>query len=89
MRGNHDIPQTSLRIEFDHNRDDYRGGHGLHCHVADRHGRIASINLETLTIMAGSLNGKEGRKAMEWIRANIYTLREEAEYWSKNGAVWQ
>ena len=89
MRGDYDIPRTRLSIEFDHRRDDYHRGHGLHCHVVSGHTRIASVNLETLSIMEGSLDGKEGRLAMEWIRDNAYSLRSDAEYWRDNGAVWQ
>ncbi len=89
MRGDYDIPRTNLSVEFDHCRDDYYGAHGLHCHVRDHNGRIASINLHSLTIMAGSLDGKDGRLAMEWIRDNAYTLTRDAEYWRDNGAVHQ
>ena len=89
MRGDYKIPGTSLKVEFDHTRDDYRGGHGLHCHVASNYGRVASVSLETLTIKAGSLDGRDGRIAMEWIRDNASTLRSDAEYWSENGSVWQ
>lgn len=88
MRGDYDIPRTSLKIEFDHRKDDYYGGHGLHCHVVSGRTRIASINLETLTPMAGSLSGKEGRLAMEWIRDNVDTLLADARYWRDNGSVW-
>lgn len=88
MRGDYDIPRTSLKVEFDHRKDDYHRGHGLHCHVVSGYTRIASVNLETLTVMAGSLDGKEGRLAMEWIRDNAYTLRQDAEYWRDNGSVW-
>ncbi len=89
MRGDYDIPGTSLKIEFDHNRDDYYRGHGLHCHVVEGRTRIASINLETLTVMAGSLpGGKEERVAMEWIRDNASMLRADAEYWRDNGSTW-
>ena len=89
MRGDYNIPRTNLKIEFDNNRDDYYGGHGLHCHVVDGRTRIASVSLETLSVMAGSLNGKEGRLAMEWIRDNVYTLMSDAEYWRDNGSIWQ
>lgn len=89
MRGDYNIPRTSLSIEFDHRRDDYYGGHGLHCHVVSGHTRIASVSLETLTVTKGSLDGKEGRLALQWIRDNAYTLRSDAEYWRDNGAVWQ
>lgn len=89
MRGDYSIPRTSLSIEFDHNRDDYHGGHGLHCHVVSGRTRIASVSLETLSVMAGSLDGKEGRLALQWIRDNAYTLRSDAEYWRDNGSVWQ
>jgi len=89
MRGDYNIPETSLSIEFDHNRDDYQRGHGLHCHVKEGRYRIASVSLESFSIMEGSLDGKEGRKAMEWIRDNASTLRSDAEYWRDNGAVWQ
>ena len=88
MRGDYDIPRTSLKTTFDHNRDDYKGGHGLHCHVVSGYTRIASVSLETLEVMAGSLDGKEGRLAMEWIRENAYTLRSDAQYWAENGSVW-
>ena len=74
MRGDYNIPRTGLKTEFDHRRDDYFGAHGLHCHVANHIDRIASVNLETLSIMAGSLDGKEGRLAMEWIRENASML---------------
>jgi hypothetical protein len=89
MRGDHDIPRTGLSTEFDHNRDDYHRGHGLHCHVVSGRTRIASVNLETLAVTSGSLDGKEGRLAMEWIRNNVYTLKEDARYWAENGAIWQ
>ena len=89
MRGDYDIPRTNLKIEFDHRRDDYYSSHGLHCHVVSGHNRIASVSLETLTLMAGSLDGKDGRLAMEWIKDNFYTLKSDAEYWRDNGAVWQ
>lgn len=89
MRGDYDIPNTSLKIEFDHRKDDYYGGHGLHCHVVSGRSRIASVNLESLSLMAGSLDGKDGRLAMEWIRDNAYTLRSDAEYWRDNGSIWQ
>ena len=89
MRGDYNIPRTNLKIEFDHNRDDYHGGHGLHCHVVSGYSRIASVNLETLSLMAGSLDGKDGRLAMEWIRDNQYTLKEDARYWAANGSIWQ
>lgn len=88
MRGDYDIPRTRLSIEFDHNRDDYYRGHGLHCHVVSGHTRIASVNLETLSVMAGSLDGKEGRLAMAWICDNANMLRSDAEYWRDNGSVW-
>ena len=88
MRGDYDIPRTGLKIEFDHNRDDYQGGHGLHCHVVFGRTRIASVILESFIVKAGSLDGKDGRLAMEWIRENAYTLRSDAEYWRDNGAVW-
>ena len=87
-RGNYEIPRTGLCTDFDHCRDDYYKGHGLHCHIKKGRDRIASINLETLTPMAGSLDGKEGRLAMEWIRANRSTLLEDAKYWRKNGSIW-
>ena len=89
MRGDYDIPRTSLRTDFDHNRDDYHGAHGLHCHVVSGRDRIASVNLETLSLMAGSLDGKEGRLAMQWICDNVYTLKEDAKYWRDYGAIWQ
>ena len=90
MARDYSISGTSLWIEFDRNRDDYKGGHGLHCHVADSSGRIASVNLESSPVVTrGSLDGKEGRKAMEWIRDNYSTLRSDAEYWRDNGAIWQ
>ena len=88
MRGDYDIPRTGLRIEFDHRKDDYHGGHGLHCHVRNNRERIASVSLESLSVMAGSLDGKEGRLAMEWIRDNASMLRSDAEYWRDNGSVW-
>ena len=89
MRGDYSIPRTSLSVEFDHRRDDYYGGHGLHCHVVSGRTRIASVSLESLTIMKGSLDGKDGRIAMDWIRDNVYMLRSDAEYWRDNGSVWQ
>lgn len=89
MRGDYNVPGTSLSIEFDHRKDDYYGAHGLHCHVVEGRTRIASINLETLTLMAGSLpGGKEERKLWEWINDNASMLREDAEYWRDNGSVW-
>ena len=88
MRGDYDIPRTSLKITFDHNRDDYHRGHGLHCHVVSGYTRIASVHLGTFEVVAGSLDGKEGRLAMEWIRDNAFTLRRDAEYWRDNGSVW-
>ncbi|MBR3131128.1 DUF4160 domain-containing protein [Candidatus Saccharibacteria bacterium] len=89
MRGDYDIPRTGLKTTFDHCRDDYYGSHGLHVHVKDHNGRIASVNLHSLTIQDGSLDGKEGRLAMEWIRDNAYMLRSDAEYWRDNGAISQ
>ena len=89
MRGDYDIPRTSLSVEFDHRRDDYYRGHGLHCHVVSGRTRIASVSLETFTVMEGSLDGKDGRLAMKWIRDNASMLRSDAEYWRKNGSVWQ
>ena len=74
MRGDYDNPCTGLSIEFDHNRDDHHGGHGLRCHVKEGRKRIASISLESLTLLAGSLEGKEGRKVMEWVRENVSML---------------
>ena len=88
MRGDYNIPRTSLRVEFDHRKDNYHKGHGLHCHVVSGRNRIASVSLESFTVMAGSLDGKDGRLAMEWIRDNAYTLRGDAEYWRDNGSVW-
>lgn len=88
MRGDYNIPGTNLKITFDHNRDDYHGGHGLHCHVVSGYTRIASVNLQTLSLTKGSLDGKEGRLAMDWIRNNAYMLKSDAEYWRDNGAVW-
>ena len=87
MRGDYDIPGTGLKIKFDHARDDYHRGHGLHCHVVSGYTRIASVSLETLTLMDGSLDGKEGRLAMDWIRSNAYMLKSDAEYWRDNGSV--
>lgn len=90
-RGEYKIPRTGLYTDFDHRRDDYYGAHGLHCHIKASHDsrdRIASVNLVTLTVMAGSLDGKEGRLAMEYIRENVTTLLEDAEYWRDNGAIW-
>ena len=89
LRGEYDIPDTSLKITFDHCRDDYYGAHGLHCHVVYGHTRIASVNLHSLSIMDGALVGKDGRKAMEWIRANSYTLISDAEYWRDHGGESQ
>ena len=89
MRGDYDIPGTSLKTTFDHCRDDYFGSHGLHVHVKNNLGRIASVNLHSLTIMDGSLDGKEGRLAMGWIRDNSSMLTRDAEFWRDNGAVHQ
>ncbi len=89
MRGDYDIPRTNLSIEFDHRKDDYYGAHGLHCHVVEGRDRIASVNLHSFTVMAGSLDGKDGRLAMEWIRDHASMLISDAEYWRDNGAIWQ
>ena len=89
QRGDYDIPNTSLKVEFDHCRDDYYRGHGLHCHVVSGYTRIASVNLHSLSIMEGSLDGKDGRRAMEWIRENAYTLISDAEYWRDEGGISQ
>ena len=89
MRGDYNIPGTGLKIEFDHRKDDYYGSHGLHCHIVDGRTRIASWNLESMSLMAGSLGGKEGREAENWIKDNRYMLLEDAKYWRDNGSVWQ
>ena len=91
MRGDYDVPRTSLSITFDHRKDDYYGGHGLHCHVLQggSDNRIASISLETFSVMAGSLpGGKEERILWDWIRSNASMLIEDAKYWRDNGSTW-
>lgn len=90
LRGEYDVPGTSFSITFDHRRDDYQRGHGLHCHVNQgSRDRIASISLETLSLMSGSLpGGKEERILWDWIKSNASMLRADAEYWRDNGSVW-
>ena len=91
LRGDYNVPGTSLLVTFDHRRDDYQKGHGLHCHVKkpDSPDRIASISLETFSVMAGSLpGGKEERILWDWIQSNASMLIADAEYWRDNGAYW-
>ena len=85
-RGDYDVPGTSLSITFDHARDQYYKGHGLHFHVEDNNGRIASISAITFTKIKGGLpGGKEERALWKWIHENESMLHDDAEYWRENG----